>query len=191
MFDDLNVAVETPGAPFDAAKLWQSWLTLRAFANAGRLGPLYDNPAWRAQLKDTAIWEIEQGRGLTVQAIEQASLWRSQWYVAAARMFERFDALILPTAQVWPFAVDLAYPTQIAGRAMDTYHRWMEVVVPASLIGLPAVAVPAGFGPGGLPMGLQIIGAPGADLRVLQIAQAWHKAAPWSGRRPAIASATA
>lgn len=188
VFETLGITVESPAPPYDAAKIWQSWLTLRAFANAGRLGPLYDEPAWRAQLKDTALWEIEQGRGLSVRAIEQASLWRSQWFAVTAKLFAQYDAVILPTAQVWPFAVEQAYPTEIAGKPMDTYHRWMEVVVPASLLGLPVVAVPAGFGPSGLPMGLQIVGAPGADLRVLQLAQGWHAAAPWVSARAPVAA---
>jgi amidase len=67
---------------------------------------------------------------------------------------------------------------------MDTYHRWMEVVVPASLAGLPVVAVPAGFGPQGLPMGLQLIGKRGADRQLLELAEAWHAATDWPGQRP-------
>ena len=69
---------------------------------------------------------------------------------------------------------------------MDTYHRWMECVIPASLIGLPAAAVPAGFGPSGLPMGLQIIGRYRDDLGVLQLAQGWHAATGWPAKRPAL-----
>ena len=57
-----------------------------------------------------------------------------------ARLFERFDALVLPAAQVWPFPMEWRWPEAIAGRAMDTYHRWMEVVIPVSLVGLPAIA---------------------------------------------------
>ena len=53
-----------------------------------------------------------------------------------------------------------------------------------SLIGLPAIAVPAGFGPQGLPMGLQLIGRHGGDLGLLQLAEAWHQAADWVGTRP-------
>lgn len=181
-FEGLGVTVEAIPAPFDAGKLWQSWLDLRAFANANRLGPLYANPDWRRQLKATAIWEIETGHALTLAAVQQASLWRSQWYARAAELFETFDALILPTAQVWPFPLAREYPTEIAGRAMDTYHRWMEVVVPASLIGLPALAVPAGLGAAGvdaagLPMGLQLIGRHGGDAGLLQLAQGWHRTA--------------
>ena len=70
---------------------------------------------------------------------------------------------------------------------MDTYHRWMEVVVPASLIGLPALSVPIGFGAEGLPMGMQIIGRHGDDMGVLSIGQAWHRATDWPARRPPLA----
>ena len=67
---------------------------------------------------------------------------------------------------------------------MDTYHRWMEVVIPVSLAGLPALALPAGFGANGLPMGLQLFGANGADASVLAMGQAYHLATDWPGRRP-------
>lgn len=177
-FDALGVTVEAIPAPFDARKLWQSWLDLRAFANANRLGPLYGNPDWRKQLKATAIWEIETGHSLTLDAVQAASLARSEWYARAAELFDSFDALILPTAQVWPFPLEVEYPREIAGHPMDTYHRWMEVVIPASLIGLPALAVPAGFGTAGLPMGLQLIGRHGNDLALLQLAEAWHQTKP-------------
>ncbi|MGY6536056.1 MAG: amidase [Pararhodobacter sp.] len=179
-----GAVVDTLPPPFPAQALWQSWLALRAFANAARLGPLYAVPAQRARLKDTAIWEIEQGRALTLQAVQEASLIRSQWYAQAAALFDRFDALALPTAQVWPFALDQEYPRQINGQAMDTYHRWMEVVVPASLIGLPALAVPAGFGSQGVPMGLQLIGRHGADQALLQLAQGWHQINPLTDHAP-------
>ena len=70
---------------------------------------------------------------------------------------------------------------------MDTYHRWMEVVVPVSLVGLPALSVPAGFGAEGLPMGMQIFGPRGADRRILQIGQAYHRATDWpEARRPIL-----
>ena len=184
-FADLGVTVEAVDAPFDAGAIWQSWLDLRAFANANRLGPLYANPEWRAQLKATAIWEIETGHKLSIEAVQAASLTRSRWYARAADLFQTYDALVLPTAQVWPFPLAQEYPAAIGPRAMDTYHRWMEVVIPASLLGLPALAVPAGFGPQGLPMGLQLIGPHGGDLGLLQLAQAWHEATRWPERRPA------
>jgi amidase len=183
-FAALGVTVEALPPHFPAADLWRAWLDLRAFANANRLAPLYDDPAKRAQLKPAAIWEIETGRKLTIEAVQAASLIRSHWYACAAELFDRFDALVLPTAQVWPFDIGIVHPEAIGGRAMDTYHRWMEVVIPASLIGLPALAVPAGFGAEGLPMGMQLIGRHGDDLGLLQLAEAWHRATNWPGRRP-------
>jgi amidase len=69
---------------------------------------------------------------------------------------------------------------------MDTYHRWMEVVIPASLIGLPALSLPIGFSGTGLPMGMQIIGRSGDDAGVLAIGQAWHRATEWPQRRPPL-----
>ena len=182
----LGVTVEAPPPPMPAEQLWESWLVLRHWAVQARLGPLHDDPAKRAHLKPAAVWEIEGGRALTRERIERAGALRSEWYRRASRLFQEYDAFILPTAQVWPFPVETVHPTQIGGRTMDTYHRWMEVVVPASLIGLPAVAVPAGFGGNGLPMGLQIVGAHGADRAVLELAEAWHQATDWPGRRPPV-----
>ena len=188
-FADLGCTVEAVDAPFSAAEIWESWLTLRAFANAGRLDPLYSDPAKRKLLKPEAIWEIETGLALTPMQIQRASVIRSRWYARAAELFDTYDALVLPSAQLWPFAVDLDWPKEIAGQQMDTYHRWMEVVIPVSLIGLPAVCVPAGFGaagtPGaGLPMGMQLFGRHGDDAGLLQLAQAWHRATDWPNQRP-------
>ena len=93
------------------------------------------------------------------------------------KLFERCDVLALPTAQVWPFDAELRWPKRIGRRDMDTYHRWMEVVIYATFAGLPCISVPVGFSPAGLPMGMQIIGRPRADLAVLQLAHAYEQTA--------------
>jgi amidase len=184
--EDLGAVVDPLPPPFPAEKLWSSWVTLRAMLNAGSKRALAEDPAKRALTKPETIWEIEQGQGLSAQAVYEASVIRSRWHAHAARMFDRFDAVVLPSAQVWPFPADWRWPEEIAGRRMDTYHRWMEVVIPASLIGLPALSVPVGFGPQGLPMGMQIIGRSGGDANVLAIGQAWHRATEWPQRRPPV-----
>ena len=178
-------AIVTPiPPPFPAEHLWRAWITLRAMLNANSFRALYDDPAKRAQLKPETLWEIEQGLTLSAQAVYDASVIRSRWYAHAARLFQTFDALALPTAQVWPFPVEQRWPQTIAGRQMDTYHRWMEVVIPISLAGLPALSLPVGFGANGLPMGMQLAGPVGTDSAVLAMGQAWHAATDWPGKRP-------
>ncbi|SDN32665.1 amidase [Lutimaribacter pacificus] len=184
VFEDLGAIVEPVAPPIEAAQLWEAWLGLRAFANAGRLDPLYQNPATRARLKPDAVWEIETGRALTAPEIQRLSLIRSEWYRRAAALFDSYDALVLPSAQVWPFPADWERPHRINDTEMDTYHRWMEVVVPVSLIGLPCVNLPAGFGANGLPGGVQLFGRHGNDLGLLQLAEAYHQATDWPGKRP-------
>ena len=60
---------------------------------------------------------------------------------------------------------------------MDTYHRWMEVVIYATFAGLPCISVPAGFNAQGLPMGLQLIGRPQGDEALLRLAWQYEQAA--------------
>ena len=67
---------------------------------------------------------------------------------------------------------------------MDTYHRWMEVVIPVSLVGVPSLNIPAGFSAEGLPMGLQVIGARHSDAKLLRIGQRWHEANDFAARKP-------
>ena len=183
-FETMGAEIIMLPPPFPAEKLWRAWITLRAMLTAGAKRALYNNPAQRAQTKPETIWEIEQGLGLTAAAVYDASVIRSRWYAKAAGLFDRFDALVLPSAQVWPFPVEWRWPQEINGQAMDTYHRWMEVVVPASLIGLPALALPAGFGSNGLPMGIQLIGRVGADAQILAMGQAYYAATDWPGKQP-------
>lgn len=184
VFKDLGCLVEPLEAPFDASALWSSWVTLRGWANACRMKDAYDDPAKRTLLKPAMIWEIEKGLGLSGQDIHTASQIRSDWFRKVVELSETYDAMALPSAQVWPFPVEWTYPEQINGVAMDTYHRWMEVVVPVSLIGVPSLAIPAGFGAQGLPMGLQLFGRRGQDRRILTLGQAYHNQHDWTAQAP-------
>jgi amidase len=114
-----------------------------------------------------------------------ASATRTALLQQLLKLFEGVDYLALPSAQVWPFDVAQRWPTEIAGRQMDTYHRWMEVVILPTLAGLPSISVPVGFNAAGLPMGLQLIGKPQADLALLQLAHGYEEAIPdWLQIRP-------
>ncbi|WP_210240222.1 amidase [Amaricoccus solimangrovi] len=176
-FRDLGCEVDELVPDFDPARLWQCWLTLRHWGVAGLLGALHADPAKRRHLKPEARWEVEGGLALSGADVHGANTIRSAWYAALLKLFERYDFLALPSAQVFPFPVEEAWPREIAGRPMDSYHRWMEVVVPGSLSGCPTISLPAGFSPSGLPMGIQIIGPRQADLSVLRLARGYERAA--------------
>ncbi len=181
---DAGCSVEPLALGFDPQRLWSAWCTLRGVLVAGARGEDYADPARRARLKPEAIWEIELGRAASAQDFYHASAERSAWYRHALSLFERVDFLALPSAQVFPFDVRTHWPREIAGRAMDTYHRWMEVVIGPTLAGLPAISVPVGFSAEGLPMGMQLIGRPRADLDVLRLARRYERSTPWSGLSP-------
>lgn len=187
-FPDFGVSVETIGAPYPPDKIWQVWLTHRHFLVGNARMALYRNPATRAQLKPEAIWEIEGALNLTASDLYTASTERSAWYNALQRTFATFDYVAVPSAQVFPFDVKQPWPKSIAGRQMDTYHRWMEVMVAWTLSGSPVISVPVGFSAEGLPMGMQLIGRPRDDVGVLQLAAAYEQARDWVGSRlpPAI-----
>lgn len=188
VFEEMGAVITALPPLFDASRLWQSWITLRAMLNAGSMRDRYEDPARRAQLKPETQWEIERGQGLSAADVYAASIIRSEWYAKAARTFSQYDALMMPAAQVWPFPADWRWPQAINDRKMDTYHRWMEVVVPVSLIGLPSLCLPAGFGADGLPTGVQLFGPMGADAKILGLGEAYHQATDWPGQRPPLLS---
>ncbi len=161
-------------------QVWQTWLMWRKVLVASRLAPLMANPANRSQIKPEAQWEYDQGQGVSASEFMAASVERSAFYQGMLQLFERFDVLALPSAQVWPFDKSWRWPQTIQTAnsvvQMDTYHRWMEVVIYATLAGLPSISVPTGFGPNGLPMGLQLIGKPQGDFALLQLAHAYEQA---------------
>ena len=109
---------------------------------------------------------------------------RTQWYEAVRRFFETYDYWILPTAQLFPFDVALDWPHEIAGRKMATYHEWMKVVVPVTFSGCPALAAPAGFGPAGLPIGIQIVAANHRERDCLELGHAYDRRTNWVKRSP-------
>jgi amidase len=188
-FRETGCSVEELTLDFSMEELWETWLTFRHWILRAHALPLYQNPKTRALLKPELIWEIEGGENITADEVANASAARGRWYAALLKAFATYDFLVLPSAQVFPFDANIHWPKEIAGRSMDTYHRWMEVVIPGTLSGCPVVNVPAGFGVRGLPMGLQIIGKRYADFSTLQMAYAYEQATRWNlDRHPPVLS---
>ena len=170
-----NVKIDEVSLKFPASKLWESWTTLRSHHLRFDLENHYLNQKTRAKLKPEIIWEIEKGQSLNGESIDKALSYRIDWITFLHSFFDKYDFFLLPSAQVFPFSVKTPYPTDIEGRKMDTYHRWMEVVIPASLAGLPTISIPCGYNPHGLPMGIQLIGGFKDDLKVLAAAHFFEK----------------
>jgi amidase len=158
--------------------------TLRAWlfeANFGDLGRRHPD-----QVKESIRWNAEMGAKLTGADVARAEVTHTKLYERMVAFFERYDVLLAPTTQVLPFPVELEYPTEIGGVPQENYLEWMRSCTVISATGCPALSVPGGFTDDGLPVGLQIIGAPRADRRVLEAGHAFEQATQFGQRRPAL-----
>lgn len=178
-----NVAPATPDYPVEAA--WQAFRKLRGWLNGYNLHDHYDDPARRPLLKPEAVHEVEVGRALSAFDLAEQAQVRADWSRAAAALFERFDYLILPTAQLFAFDASLTWPREVGGKQMRTYHEWMAAQCLITLAGCPSLAAPAGYNARGLAMGLQIIAPVGRNMDCFALAAAYEAAAGASvTRRP-------
>ncbi|MEQ8858610.1 MAG: amidase [Pseudomonadales bacterium] len=185
-FRDLGCEVER--ACPDLGSAMDVFHTQRAAALAVLGGGLdREVPDWRAHAKDTAIWNIDRGLKLTAGELIDAEVTRTHLYRRSVEFFQRYDALLLPAAQVPPFPAETEWIREINGQPMATYIDWMTVCCAVSVTGLPAISVPAGFTAGGLPLGLQIVAGPQDDLGLLQLAHEFEQATLHHCRRPELA----
>ncbi|HEY3230978.1 MAG TPA: amidase [Roseiflexaceae bacterium] len=140
----------------------------------------------RDQLKDTVIWNIEAGKQITGPELGEAERTRTRLYHRVRSFMEQYEFLALPVSQVPPFDVNQPYITEINGVPMETYIDWMRSCYYISATGLPAISVPCGFTPEGLPVGVQIVGRHQDDWGVLQLAYAFEQATGFWKRRPPV-----
>jgi amidase len=185
--EGLGCNVEPVSLGYPPEAVWQTWLAWRRVLTASRIAPMVAKG--RHLVKPEALWEFDQAAGMTATDFLQASIDRTAFYQHMLGLLSRFDVLVLPSCQVWPFEIHKRWPEQIdtpTGKVqMDTYHRWMEVVLYASLCGLPALNVPVGFNPQGLPMGMQLIGQAQGDLALLSLGLAYEETVQdWLTIRP-------
>jgi amidase len=138
----------------------------------------------RELVKDTILWEIDRGERLTAQDIGRAEMKRTELYHRMRQFMEPYEFFVLPVTQVPPFDVNQPYVTEIEGVAMETYVDWMKSCYFISIVGNPAISVPCGFTPEGLPVGLQIVARHRDDWGLLQMAHAFEQANGTGVRRP-------
>ena len=184
VFESLGCVVEAATTDYPLEPVWQSWMKLRGWQIAAEFRMPYSDPAQRALMKPELLWEIENGLKTSALEIALASRARTGWYQAVRRLFEKYDFMIAPAGQVFPFDATIHWPKVVGGVSMDTYHRWMQVMIPISMSGCPALAVPAGFNERGLPMGIQIVGPNHSEMACMQLAHAYDQATNWVTKRP-------
>jgi len=186
VFTALGCVVENAEPDFSGAK--ESFETLRALGFVQAHGAHYRER--RDDLKDTVVWNVEQGLALTPERIAHAWTLRTELFHRMRRFLERFEFLLCPVSQLPPYDVTVEWPRSVAGVAMDNYLDWMKSCYYVTITSHPAISVPAGFTDDDppLPVGLQIVGRYRDDLGVLRLAHAFEGAVPAWKRRPAIAA---
>jgi amidase len=182
VFEDLGCRVED--AEPDFAGVPEAFATLRYVGNYTQYAPLVrERPEW---VKDTIRFEVAEAERLTGPEIGRALSRQARMYDESRRFFERFDYFVLPVTQVAPFDVDTPYPTRIGDVAMGNYIDWMRACWYITMMANPAMSVPAGFTPGGLPVGLQIVGRHRGEWSLLQMGHAFEQATRHGRRRPPV-----
>jgi amidase len=156
----------------------RAWLFESSFGEICRRSP--------DRVKESIRWNAARGAELTGPDLARAERLHTTLYERVVAFFDRYDVLLAPTTQVLPFPVELEYPTEIAGVHQDNYLEWMRSCTLISATGCPALSVPGGFTADGLPVGLQIVGAPRADRRVLEVGHAFEQATGFGRRRPVL-----
>jgi amidase len=159
-------------------KVWRAWYY--ELMHAERL------QSHRHLMKDTVVWNIEEGMKVTGPQLSWAERKRTELYHRVREFMKQYEFLVLPVNQVPPFDVTLEYVTEIGGTQMATYMDWFKSCSYISVVGLPAISVPCGFTPEGLPVGVQIVGRHRDDFGVLQLAYAFERSTGVWRQRPSV-----
>lgn len=138
----------------------------------------------RDVLQQGLVENTEQGLTLTAREVAEGELLRTrQWERVRAFMVDH-ELLLTPTAAVPPFPIEHPHPLEVNGRPVGKAMARSFLTYAFSVLGLPAISIPAGFTRTGLPVGLQIVGRRRGEAAVLRAAAAFEAARPWAGRVP-------
>jgi amidase len=149
----------------DLSEAHACFQTLRALGFAIGMKSLLENH--RGQLKPEVVWNIEKGLALTASDIARAEKQRADMFRRTLTFFETYDLLLCPATIVTPFPVEKRYVEECNGVAFDNYVQWLAIVYAITNVACPAISIPAGFTADRLPIGLQIVGPPRGEARLL------------------------
>jgi amidase len=182
VFADLGAHVEPACPDLDGADA--TFRTVRAVEFDAIWGEQLD--ATPEAFKPDLAWNIREGRARTSQDVGRALAELTRLQRAAHTFFDTFDVLIAPVSQVVPFDAEKLWPTEVAGVEQHNYLDWMASAYLITVLGVPAISVPAGFTPGGLPVGLQIVTRARSEQSLLAVAAAFEAATGHGKRRPTL-----
>jgi len=162
-FETLGDHVEQIALALDA-DVEAAFMTFWRFKLASTFGGLPD--ALLALLEPRVQQLIKEGLSLSALDVGAATQIRERVWAVFSSVFDRFDLLISPTTSLTAFPLAQDLPTHVAGQAINPLIGWF-LTYPVNLTGHPAVSLPCGFCPDGLPVGLQLIGPRLADWDVM------------------------
>lgn len=169
-----SLGCEVRDAEPDLACADEAFDTLRAVAFVAAHGAkVAETPD---QVKQAIHWNVAHGRALDGASLARAISLRGHAFHELRQFLGQHDVLALPTSQVAPFPVEVEWPSEIAGERQEHYIAWLRSCSRITVAGHPAVSVPAGFTPEGLPVGLQLVGRHGGEEALLQVASALERA---------------
>ncbi len=177
-----NLSIVLPDIKINVDYLWESWICLRSKSIYN--DTLAMNIKKIDDMTEEAIWEYKKGSKIKDDDIDIAMKQKLDCFNQVGKLFDKFDFLALPSAQIFPFDKKIQYPSELNNKKLDTYHRWLEIFIMSSLLELPTVSIPIGFNKNGSPMGIQIIGKKGDDLKVFSFAKKYEEVFNYSKTKP-------
>ena len=180
--EKINLKIETLKPKINTNILWKSWTSLRS--KSIYEDTLAMNISDISTMTYQAIWEYNKGKEIKFEDLQLALDHKQQCLNQINLIFEKFDFLVLPSAQIFPFDKNLQFPKNINGKTLDTYHRWLEVFILSSLLELPSITIPVGFNKDDMPMGMQIVGKNKDDLKLFSFASKYEDIFNFSKIKP-------
>ncbi len=173
--EDFDLVEDNPGLP-SSVITWAVTACYDAAENAR--GNAYNLD----YLGEVAKGFIDFGEQFSAEEFDEAQSHREVIRTHYAEMFARHGARILvtPTLGCEAFPHGSIHPHKIDDTHIELpWLDWASFLYDANLAGMPACAIPMGFGDEGLPLSLQIIGPEGSDYEVLRVAEAIEKLIGW------------
>ena len=141
------------------------------------------------QLPASLAWNVKLGLGLASTEIAHAEIVRGKLRTRVREFFNSYDILLMPTEPVLPFPIDQDFPAEINGVKLDNPIHWFALCYAATVAGVPALSIPAGFSKRELPIGVAILGGSRREDKVLRAAAAYEQAQPWLQFVPPVVDA--